>query len=65
MGVQAGESVMVGDSLGQDIAGALGVGMRAVLVRRGRRRPARFPATPIDFEDVPVIHTLHELLPLL
>ena len=35
IGVQAGESVMVGDSLGQDIDGALGVGMRAVLVRRG------------------------------
>jgi putative hydrolase of the HAD superfamily len=64
MGVQAGESVMVGDSLGQDIAGALGVGMRAVLVRRG---PADqpFPGNIDQFRDVPVIHSLHELLPLL
>ena len=55
---------MVGDSLGQDIAGALGVGMRAVLVRRG---PADqpFPGDIDQFRDVPVIHTLHELLPLL
>ena len=64
MGVEAGESVMVGDSLGQDIAGALGVGMRAVLVRRG---PADQPFTgdSDQFHDVPVIHTLHELLPLI
>ena len=40
MNVPAAESVMVGDSVGQDIAGARGIGMRAVLVRRGVRRPA-------------------------
>ena len=64
MGVQAGEAVMVGDSLRQDIDGALGVGMRAVLVRRG---PADqpFPGNADQFRDVPVIHSLHELLPLL
>ena len=61
MGVQAGESVMVGDSLGQDIAGALGVGMRAVLVRRGAADQP-FAGNADQFRDVPVIHTLHELL---
>ncbi len=64
MGVPAAEAVMVGDSLGQDVAGALAVGMRAVLVRRGaeshddRAAPAEFPA-------VPVIGSLRELVPLL
>jgi FMN hydrolase / 5-amino-6-(5-phospho-D-ribitylamino)uracil phosphatase len=62
MGVAASDSVMVGDSIGQDIAGARGVGMRAVLVRRGAAD------RPFDGEvqrDVPVIHSLLELLPLL
>jgi HAD superfamily hydrolase (TIGR01662 family) len=62
MGVAASDSVMVGDSVGQDIAGARGIGMRAVLVRRGAADQ------PFDGEvqrDVPVIHSLLELLPLL
>ena len=62
MDVPAGDAVMVGDSVGQDIAGARGIGMRAVLVRRG-----------VDDEpfggdvdrEVPVIHNLRDLLPLL
>ncbi len=63
MGVAAADAVMVGDSLGQDIAGALGVGMRAVLVRRGvgdQPLSAAGEETP-----VPVIHSLADLMPLL
>ena len=51
------ESVMVGDSLAHDIAGARSIGMRAVLVARARR-PPQVP------DDVPVIESLREL-PLL
>ncbi|MGH9374265.1 MAG: HAD family hydrolase [Vicinamibacterales bacterium] len=48
------ESVMVGDSLDHDIAGALRLGMRAVLVARS--------GTPVDCPpDVPVITTLRDL----
>jgi len=52
------ESVIhVGDHLDADVAGARGVGIEAVLLdRRGRYQP------PPD--DVPVIRTLDELLPL-
>jgi putative hydrolase of the HAD superfamily len=62
LGVAAGEAVMVGDSVGQDIGGARRAGMRAILVRRG------VSDQPFggDVEgDVPVIHSLHELPPLL
>jgi HAD superfamily hydrolase (TIGR01662 family) len=62
MSVAAADAVMVGDSVGQDIAGARGIGMRAVLVRRGAADQ------PFDGEvdpEVPVIHRLHDLLPLL
>ena len=52
------EAVMVGDSLPHDIEGARALGMRAVLVSRGR--PA-FDAPA----DVPVIRTLRELPALL
>ena len=51
------ESVMVGDSLAHDIAGARSIGMRAVLVARARR-PPQVP------DGVPVIESLREL-PLL
>ncbi len=62
MNVPAAESVMVGDSVGQDIAGARGIGMRAVLVRRGAAdQPFGGEANP----EVPVIHSLRDLLPLL
>jgi putative hydrolase of the HAD superfamily len=53
-GVTAAASVMVGDSLTQDIDGARGVGMRGVLVRRSGGGSA--PQT-----DVPVIRSLEEL----
>lgn len=64
VGVPASEAVMVGDSLGQDIAGARGVGMRAVLVRRGAGDRDRGAASP-EFPDVPVIGSLRDLMPLL
>jgi HAD superfamily hydrolase (TIGR01662 family) len=55
------EAVMVGDSLPADIAGARGLGMRAVLLSRtGDDRHAQ--ACP---EDVPVIRSLRELPALL
>ena len=57
-GVDAEESVMVGDSLAHDIDGARRVGMRAVLVHRA---DAPLSATT----DVPVIRDLSELPPLL
>jgi putative hydrolase of the HAD superfamily len=64
LGVEAEDSVMVGDSVGQDVAGALSVGMRAVLVRRGPGNHP-FPADPHSFDAVPVIQSLRELIPLL
>jgi HAD superfamily hydrolase (TIGR01549 family) len=54
------EAVMVGDSVPADIAGALGLGMRAVLVSRASA--GRAPACP---DDVPVIRSLRELPALL
>lgn len=62
LAVPADEAIMVGDSLGQDIAGARRVGMRAVLVRRGA---ADQPFPEEVHPDIPVIHTLDALLPLL
>jgi HAD superfamily hydrolase (TIGR01662 family) len=56
-GVDASHSVMVGDSLSQDIEGARKVGMRGVLVRRSEA--IEHPGKPI--EGVPVIRTLAEL----
>ncbi len=61
LGVTAGESVMVGDSPPDDIEGALRMGMRAVLLRRSGITP-RWSETLLD--GVPVISSLHELLPL-
>ena len=56
-GVDAAESVMVGDSLAHDIEGARRSGMRGVLVHRsGGARPR---------VDVPVITTLDELAAVL
>jgi HAD superfamily hydrolase (TIGR01662 family) len=57
-GVGAEESMMVGDSLTHDIAGAKRVGMRAVLVHRAETAPA-------CEGDVPVIRDLSELHTLL
>jgi putative hydrolase of the HAD superfamily len=57
-GVEAGESVMVGDSVPHDIEGARRVGMRGILVHRADTSPA-------GEVDVPVIRDLSELPPLL
>jgi putative hydrolase of the HAD superfamily len=61
---QPAESVMVGDSLKQDVEGARRAGMRGVLVRRP---DARFhdPVPGDRLGDVPVIRSLAELGPLL
>jgi putative hydrolase of the HAD superfamily len=56
-GVQASESIMVGDSLSHDIEGALRVGMRGVLVHRSD--------DPAPETDVPVIRSMTELPALL
>ena len=57
-GTAAEESVMVGDSLDHDIAGARRLGMRAVLVSRS--------GAPVDCPpEVPVIATLRDLPPLI
>jgi HAD superfamily hydrolase (TIGR01549 family) len=61
LGVPAAEAVMVGDSIRQDVEGALGVGMRAILLNRG---DTAAPAVAAD-HGVPVIHSLRELMPLL
>ncbi len=57
LGVTPEEAVMVGDSVRQDIEGALRVGMRAILLNRG---DSAAPAVAAD-RRVPVIHSLHEL----
>ena len=57
-GVSAAEAVMVGDSVPHDIAGALSLGMRGVLVVRSGLSKGAPP-------DVPVIHSLRELPALL
>lgn len=54
-GAEASSSLMVGDSVKADIAGALAAGMRAVLLRRSGDLP---PDTP---PGVPVIRSLTEL----
>jgi putative hydrolase of the HAD superfamily len=60
-GVEAIQSVMVGDSLKHDIEGARRVGMRGVLVRRAAEGVADRP----ESADVPVIRDLTELPRLL
>jgi HAD superfamily hydrolase (TIGR01509 family) len=57
-GVTASQAVMVGDSVPHDIAGALSLGMRGVLVVRSGLSKGAPP-------EVPVIHSLRELPALL
>ena len=57
-GVSAGAAVMIGDSLKADIEGAVGLGMRGLLLRRSGDVPRRLPA------GVTVITSLHDLLSL-
>jgi putative hydrolase of the HAD superfamily len=56
-GVKASESVMVGDSVSQDIEGARRVGMRGVLVRRSES----IEHSGREAAGVPVIRSLREL----
>ena len=57
--VEAGQAVHVGDHLDADVAGARGVGIQPVLIdRRERFGPADAP------DDVPLIRSLTELLPI-
>jgi putative hydrolase of the HAD superfamily len=55
LGVEPADAVMVGDTIADDIEGALALGMQAILVDRDGSRP--------EFE--PRIGTLNELPPLL
>jgi putative hydrolase of the HAD superfamily len=55
LGVEPEEAVMVGDTIADDIEGALALGMRAILLDREGRSP--------DFE--PRVKTLNDLSPLL
>ena len=57
---QPAEAVMVGDSLKQDVEGAIRAGMRGVLLRRGDA-----PAAGAAELGVPVIRSLRELPALL
>ena len=57
--VAAPEAVMVGDSVRQDVDGALGAGMRAVLLHRSHREHDHLRA--LAARGVPVISSLREL----
>jgi putative hydrolase of the HAD superfamily len=59
VGVDAAEAVMVGDSVRQDIEGALRAGMKAVLLHR--REGPHAHARELWSRVVPVIHSLREL----
>ncbi len=60
--VPAAESMMVGDSVRQDVEGALRAGMRAALLHR-REEPPAFEAELVA-RGVPVIRSLRELVEL-
>jgi putative hydrolase of the HAD superfamily len=61
--VAPGDAMMVGDSVRQDVEGALRAGMRAVLLHRGDVPHSR--EIELASAGVPVIRSLRELLPLL
>jgi HAD superfamily hydrolase (TIGR01509 family) len=61
--VAPGEAVMVGDTVAHDIEGALGAGMRAVLLHRGNVPHPREEA--LAAAGVPTVRSLSELPPLL
>jgi len=62
VGVPADEAVMVGDSVRQDVEGALGAGMRAILIHRGER--AHPSEKDLRARGVPIIRSLTELADL-
>jgi putative hydrolase of the HAD superfamily len=57
--VPAADAVMVGDSVRQDVDGAVGAGLRAVLLNRGGRPHPR--ERELAASGVPVIRSLVEL----
>jgi putative hydrolase of the HAD superfamily len=57
--VAASETVMVGDSVRQDVDGALGAGLRAVLLNRGGQPHP--DERDLAARGVPVIHSLADL----
>jgi HAD superfamily hydrolase (TIGR01662 family) len=63
IGARPDEAVMVGDSMRQDIDGALAAGMRAIWLRRGG--PAQGGERELTGRDVAVIGSLRELPDLL
>jgi putative hydrolase of the HAD superfamily len=60
IGVAPHDAVMVGDSMRQDVEGAIGAGMRAVLLDRAGTAPTRAAEL-----GVPVIRTLRDLIEVL
>ena len=56
------DAVMVGDSVSQDIEGALRAGMRAVLLHRSAHASPR--ADELRQRGVPIIRSLTELMDL-
>ena len=58
-GVDAARAVMVGDSVRQDVEGAIRAGMRAILLHRGDGPHAH--AHALASQEVPIIHSLREL----
>ena len=63
LNVAASDAVMVGDSLRQDVEGALGAGMRAVWLHRGDNAAPHSLA--VHDATIPVIRSLRELSALL
>ena len=57
--VAPSDAVMVGDNVRQDVEGALGAGLRAVLLHRGAERHPH--ARELARRGVPVIHSLADL----
>jgi putative hydrolase of the HAD superfamily len=62
VGVEAKEAVMVGDSVRQDVDGALSAGMRAILIHRGER--AHASEKELLARGVPIIRSLTDVLDL-
>jgi putative hydrolase of the HAD superfamily len=62
VGVMPQDAIMVGDSVKQDVEGALAVGMGAILLHRGGTPPPR--AAELAARGVRVIGSLAELPPL-
>lgn len=63
LGVQPSEALMVGDSVRDDVEGALGAGMRAALVHRSGSPHPR--AAELATRGVPIIRSLRELVDLI